>query len=116
MDLRLLLFVFCSFFHLLLFSNGQMLAKSFQVTRTSDGTELCSVDPPSKAFNVSQLIGASAYLGIVPSKALCGWQCSKDPNCMSYNWRDDIGVCEVYYYDPVSCSVVSCCEFFQVNA
>src|SRR5688572_2152042 len=87
----------------------------FRVMRASNGTELCAVDPPSMVFNVSQLNGSLVNGGCAPPKALCAWKCTKDLDCTSYNWRDDIEMCELYYYPPFSCAIVNSCSFYQVR-
>src|SRR6218665_1088234 len=101
--------------HPLLLSNAQSMAKSFQVTRTANETELCALDPPSTALNFSELNGLLVNIGTAPPMALCGWKCTMDEGCMSYNWRGDIQVCELYNYDPTNCSVTSCCSLYQVD-
>src|SRR6218665_1835617 len=108
--------VLCCFVsHPLLFSKGQTMAKSFQVTRANSGAGLCANDPPSTALNVSGLNGLLVDIGAAPSMILCGWACTMDASCTSYNWRDDIQVCELYNYDPTNCSIVSCCSLYQVQ-
>ena len=113
--LRFLLPACWSVYHLLLFSNARSMAKSFQVTRAPNGTELCATDPPATALNVSRLYELLVGIGTPSLVVLCGWKCTMDEGCTSYNWRDDIQVCELYRYDPTFCSVVACCSFYQVG-
>jgi len=104
-------------FHLLLglLSTRQTTAKSFQMTRTPNGTSLCALGLPSTTLNVSELNGLLVDVAAAPPMVLCGWKCTMDESCTSYNWRDDIQVCELYNYDPTNCSIVSCCSFYQVQ-
>src|SRR6218665_2020907 len=88
---------------------------TFSVLRASNGTELCCVDPPSKVFNVSQLDGSLVSVGCAPLIVLCAWKCTNDLDCSSYNWKDDVELCELYYYPTTSCAIVNGCTFYQVG-
>lgn len=88
---------------------------AFNVLRASNGTELCCVDPPSNVFNASQLDGSLVSVGCAPLIALCAWKCTNDLDCSSYNWKDDVELCELYYYPTTSCAIVNGCSFYKVG-
>src|SRR6218665_1323900 len=91
-------------------------AKVFRILQASNGTELCDVDTPTAVFSVSELKESSVgIIGCAPPKALCAWKCMKDGNCISYNWKDDSQLCELFQQPPENCAVVSRCTYYQVG-
>src|SRR6218665_3234079 len=89
--------------------------KVFRITLASNGTELCAVDPPTAVFTISELNESSInIIGCAPPKALCARKCMKDQHCISYNWKDDSQLCELFRYPPENCAVISRCCYYQV--
>lgn len=90
-------------------------SRTFRVKRATDGTEFCASDNPSAAYNSSQLDKPVVGSRCVPWSLLCAWKCSTDESCISFNWKNDQQLCEIFYYVPVSCEFVAGCNFHEVG-
>ena len=75
----------------------------------------CIVDePPSKVTDFKQISSSSPSI-CIPGSALCGWECRKEPNCTNFNYRSDVGICELFFYTPISSSHCNNCSHFRVS-
>lgn len=90
-------------------------SRTFQVKRAPDGRELCASDTPSAVYNTSQLDKPPFGPECVPGSVLCAWKCTTDESCISFNWKYDIDLCEVFYFVPVRCDFVAGCAFHEVG-
>ena len=87
--------------------------KSFAKVASSNGTELCSADPPSSVFQVGGS-GSKSCEGLPPS-VQCAQLCTQLPNCTNFNYRTDGGQCQLYFYVPSLCTIQPDCTHFQVT-
>lgn len=95
--------------------NSETSSTTFCCKTDPSGTELCARDNPSVVYNSSQLDEPYAGARCVPGSVLCAWKCKMDKTCISFNWKYDIQLCEVFYFVPVSYNFVPGCEFRQVG-
>jgi len=85
---------------------------------THSQVSICRVDPPSRNVSVSRLVGYGSG-GCVSGSVWCAWMCTMDINCVSFNYRGDGEMCEMYYIysDINTCydSVPQCLYYYQVK-
>lgn len=92
-----------------------IVSGTFRVKRATDGTQLCARDNPSVVYNSSQFEKPPVSPGCVPESVLCAWKCKTDENCISFNWKNDQQLCEVFYFVPLSFGFVAGCDFHEVR-
>ena len=91
-------------------------AKAFKATRLINGTAVCAIEEPTVVIAFDQLSLLSGHFNAcVPSAAQCALQCTRDDNCTNYNYREDLGRCELFHYTPTNCSVTPGCNHIQVE-
>lgn len=91
-------------------------SKNLQMTLTSNGSQICSDENPSVIFNISRLSSLdSVSSSCVPLSVRCSWECTNDPECTNFNYKEDPGLCELFYSTPKNCSAISGCAHFQVS-
>ena len=75
-------------------------SKMFEPVTATNGSALCSVDPPS-------------YVRSAKIAPICALMCNDDDNCNSYNYRENTRQCQLYDYIPNRYSVVAGCTSQQ---
>lgn len=97
---------------------------TFEMTRLSNGTSLCSLDLPSLQVPLRQLqlqqqlsaSSSSAGAQCVPATVGCALQCTWDARCTSFNVREDMNYrCDLFYNQSTTCGVISGCFHGQVG-
>ena len=86
--------------------------KTFERLKSSDGSEVCSGDEPSAAFNVE---AGAVNTVCVPPCVPCAWRCTVDPDCVGFNCRTDVGLCQLFRYAPTNFTQQNSCTYFQVG-
>jgi len=88
--------------------------KSFKYTQNPNGTVTCALGKPSLVIPFDQLSplpdGSCSPIG-----ARCAWQCTLDPDCTNFNYREDQGSCDLFYYVPNICSISQDCFHMHVS-
>ena len=80
---------------------------------TVNSTDLCAADEPSSVLTFLPDQPVANHVCIPPT-VLCARSCSRDSNCISYNYKEDFNRCELYDVMPISFSTVIGCVYFQV--
>src|SRR6218665_1379864 len=88
---------------------------TFRMKRYANGTDQCASDIPSVVYNYSQLEESSVGPVGVPGSVLCAWKCKTDESCVSFNWKYDRELCELFYCVVASCHFVAGCSFLEVR-
>jgi hypothetical protein len=92
-------------------------SKSFRpVVLPENGSHVCANDDPSALTSVEEIVGFNA--NGIPDEVRCSFQCTRLPNCTSFNVRRyPHRRCETYNYVPRNCSVSvqRLCRHFQVR-
>ena len=73
----------------------------------------CGIDAANRT--VSSIPDFSSYPECIPRDVVCGWTCKKDPNCVEFNIRNDLQLCELYYSRPARFQKVDQCLHYKVN-
>lgn len=92
-------------------------SRNFQMTRMSNGSQLCSNEKPSVTLYLSELPPLeSSSNSCLPPSVRCSWECANDPECTNFNYYEtDPGICEQFHYTPTNCSSVVGCIHFQAR-
>ena len=77
-----------------------------------DEQSRCAVDPANKTE--SSFSSASFYPECVPPDVICGWKCREDRNCVEFNIKNDLQLCQLYYFRPTNFQQVDQCLHYQV--
>ena len=77
-----------------------------------DDLSRCAVDPANKTE--SSISSASTYPRCVPRDVICRWMCRMDSNCVEFNIKYDLQLCELYYSRPTQLQQVDQCLHYQV--
>src|SRR6218665_1682686 len=90
--------------------------KTFKSKRFPNGTVACANDSPTTVFTLIQThpCGECSESCTVYGMQ-CAWRCSQDDYCTNYNYREDVGKCEIFHYTPRNVSLVPGCYNFQVH-
>ena len=89
--------------------------KTFKSTRFPNGTIACATDSPTKTSPLNQIHSCgecSEYCKVYGMQ--CTWLCSQDDDCTNYNYREDLGMCEIFHYTQRNVSFIPGCYNFQV--
>src|SRR6218665_2498918 len=76
--------------------------KTFKSKRFPNGTVACANDNPTTVFTLNQTHprGECSESCTVYGMQYA-WRCSQDDCCTNYNYREDLGKCEMFYYTSV---------------
>lgn len=89
--------------------------KKFKATRFLNGTVACATNEPTKVVPLNQLYPYSKCSeSATVSGMQCAWHCTQDDNCTNYNYRADLGMCEIFHDTPSKVSFIPKCYHFQV--
>ena len=89
-------------------------AKSFKYTQNLNGTMMCALDQPSLVIPFEKLSSLPSG-SCLPVGVRCAWQCTLDPDCTNFNYREDQMICELFYYTPDICSISQDCFHMHVS-
>src|SRR6218665_62807 len=99
---------------ILVYAEKSNSAKSFKYTKYLNGTVMCALDKPSLVIPFDQLSplpsGSCSPIGV-----RCAWQCTLDPDCTNFNYREDQRSCDLFYYTPNICSISHECFYLQIS-
>src|SRR6218665_593798 len=91
-------------------------SRSFRAATDSTGSALCATQRPSVVYDITQLdlppINSEAA---PPPSALCSWKCSRESDCISFNWKAATGKCELFNYVPSQCGISCNCIHYEVS-
>ena len=73
----------------------------------------CAIDEANRT--VSLIPDVSSYPDCIPWDVVCGWKCKKDSNCVEFNIRIDLQLCELYYSRPACFQKVDQCLHYKVK-
>ena len=83
--------------------------------------ELCSMEQPYRVFNVSdillqiEMLGLLTMMSTIPIHVLCADRCTAEQGCTGFNYKQDVGQCQMYNYVSTSCAVQKSCIHYSVN-
>lgn len=109
--------VFCLSIILFLVDTADLMVapKSFVKTFLVNGTTLCAVGDPSLVISVNQWsVIQNGFGSCIPNGVNCAWRCTQDPSCTNFNYKEDLGLCELFYYTPTVCTIKLGCSHSQV--
>ena len=92
----------------------------FLLLSLSDGSALCSLDPPSAIVPVTNFENYSPSLTsfhsipCIPALAKCAYVCTQEENCMSYNYNETSDECELFFYTAINYASTDTCSHFKV--
>ena len=86
--------------------------KEFSILLSSNGGNVCVLDRPASTYS-----GFDAWSPVcIPWVVRCAGKCLADPNCIRFNFKRTLGLCEVYYRTPVNYTVAGDeCVHFMVG-
>lgn len=99
-------------------SLAMSFSRSFRKTTDSNGYVLCATQQPSVVYDVSQMDLPPINFDSAsppPPSALCSWKCSREPDCISFNWKVTTGECELFYSVPTECGISCDCVHYEVS-
>lgn len=87
----------------------------FYLRQTGSGSALCADDIPWITFTAAELNGTIATKErCVPLGVQCAYRCYATEYCNSFNWKDDVELCELFYNNTINCVFSANCRNFQV--
>lgn len=89
-------------------------SRPFYLTQTGSGSVLCVDDVPWSTFTAVELNGTITKERCVPLIVQCAYRCSATEHCNSFNWKEDIELCELFYNTTCNCVYSANCRNFQV--
>ena len=85
--------------------------KFFKQVHSLDGVSTpCASDKPACSFKVR-----AGRLDTSASGVECAQRCTTDVDCVYFNYKSDVGLCELYDWTPRNCSNQSGCSLFVVT-
>lgn len=96
-------------------SVSQNVKRSFNLTKAEDGTLLCVNDTPAAVYDAFELQAIFSVSKCIPSVAICSRLCAQDRNCISFNWRRAVQLCEIFYIVSENCPIITNCWNYQVD-
>src|SRR5688572_17098238 len=99
---------------ILIYAEAVNASKSFKYTQNLDEAVMCALDQPSLVIPFDQLPPLPSG-SCSPNGVRCAWQCTLDPDCTNFNYREDERRCELFRYTPNNCSMLQECRHLQVS-
>jgi hypothetical protein len=93
-------------------------AKTFRlVTSPQYGdVTLCSVDQPYKVMSVSDImLRMSGLMPGIPPHVICSQGCTGEQGCTGFNYKQDVGQCQLYNNIAANCMVQQACSHYSVG-
>ena len=87
--------------------------RKFRKATLCNGTDICAVDLPSAVLTFLPDQPVVDRVCVSPN-VLCAWRCSKDKQCVGYNYKTFSRQCEMYHDTPNNFHSQNGCSYFQV--
>ena len=81
-------------------------SSNYQMVTLSNGDKACSTKGPTKIMSLTSN-------RIINKKLKCGSECTSASNCLLYQYRQDLKMCELYDFWPAKFSPASDCIGFR---
>src|SRR5688572_7090133 len=89
---------------------------SFGLLSDSSEQSLRAMDFASVSFSSDQLTASFPSDRLLSlSEILCAWKCTNDLNCTCFNWKRNVGRCELFYCKPTTFASTCGCLHFEVS-
>ena len=95
-------------------------AKTFRLVTSPQFGDvvLCSIDLPYRVVNVSDILVQMSGLVVmpegIPPHVLCSQRCTGEQVCTSFNYKQDVGQCQLFNNIAMNCMAQPACSHYSV--